>query len=95
MLLLHNLLRNNVSNQNFFKEGSYIQKLKPFFHLDDEPQSKQPGWSAQKVTNMHLMLQVSISKFKKKTRMYVSTKVLCVLRSSFEMKICSTSVLFL
>ncbi|BFZ17934.1 hypothetical protein BsWGS_20973 [Bradybaena similaris] len=58
LLLLQNLLRNNVSNQNFFKEGSYIQRLKPFFHLDDEPQSKQTGWSAQKVTNMHLMLQL-------------------------------------
>ncbi|CAG5123020.1 unnamed protein product, partial [Candidula unifasciata] len=58
LLLLQNLLRNNVSNQNFFKEGSYIQKLKPFFHLDDDPQAKHPGWSAQKVTNMHLMLQL-------------------------------------
>ncbi|CAL1545849.1 unnamed protein product [Lymnaea stagnalis] len=58
LLLLQNLLRNNASNQNFFKEGSYIQKLKPFFHLDDDPHSKQAGWSAQKVTNMHLLLQL-------------------------------------
>ncbi|GFS04073.1 general vesicular transport factor p115-like [Elysia marginata] len=59
LLLLQNLLRNNTSNQNFFKEGSYIQKLKPFFQLDDEyAASRQGGWSAQKVTNMHLMLQL-------------------------------------
>ncbi|RUS74436.1 hypothetical protein EGW08_017801 [Elysia chlorotica] len=59
LLLLQNLLRNNTSNQNFFKEGSYIQKLKPFFIIDDEyAASRQGGWSAQKVTNMHLMLQL-------------------------------------
>uniref|UniRef100_A0A2C9KEF1 General vesicular transport factor p115 n=1 Tax=Biomphalaria glabrata TaxID=6526 RepID=A0A2C9KEF1_BIOGL len=58
LLLLQNLLRNNASNQNFFKEGSYIQKLKPFFQIHDEPHSKQIGWSAQKVTNMHLLLQL-------------------------------------
>lgn len=59
LLLLQNLLRSNTSNQNFFKEGSYIQKLKPFFHLEDDPHTKHPGWSAQKVTNMHLLLQVN------------------------------------
>uniref|UniRef100_A0A0B6ZP45 General vesicular transport factor p115 n=1 Tax=Arion vulgaris TaxID=1028688 RepID=A0A0B6ZP45_9EUPU len=58
MLLLHNLLRNNISNQNFFKEGSYIQKLKTFFYLEEDQHSKQAGWSAQKVTNMHLLLQL-------------------------------------
>ncbi|XP_059156787.1 general vesicular transport factor p115-like [Physella acuta] len=58
LLLLQNLLRNNASNQNFFKEGSYIQKLRPFFQLDDDSHSKQVGWSAQKVTNMHLLLQL-------------------------------------
>ncbi|KAH9513006.1 Vesicle-mediated ER to Golgi transport protein [Bulinus truncatus] len=58
LLLLQNLLRNNASNQNFFKEGSYIQKLKPFFQIHDDPHSKQIGWSAQKVTNMHLLLQL-------------------------------------
>ncbi|BFZ03569.1 hypothetical protein BsWGS_06608 [Bradybaena similaris] len=57
LLLLYNLLRNNTSNQNFFKEGSYIQKLKTFFQLEEDSHSKQ-GWSAQKVTNMHLMLQL-------------------------------------
>jgi len=54
LLLLLNLLKNNSSNQNFFKEGSYIQKMKPWFEVGDD----NSGWSAQKVTNLHLMLQV-------------------------------------
>ncbi|XP_071107811.1 general vesicular transport factor p115-like [Haliotis cracherodii] len=58
LLLLLNLLKNNVSNQNFFKEGSYVQKLEPYFELDAGQQSTQGGWSAQKVTNIHLMLQL-------------------------------------
>ena len=56
LLLLLNLLKNNVSNQNFFKEGSFIQRITPFFELQHEEESE--GWSAQKVTNIHLMLQV-------------------------------------
>jgi hypothetical protein len=31
--LMLNLLRNNPSNQTFFREGSYIQKVAPFFDL--------------------------------------------------------------
>lgn len=60
LLLLLNLLKNNASNQNFFKEGSYIQRLTPFLELDSVAavQSRQHGWSAQKVTNIHLMLQL-------------------------------------
>uniref|UniRef100_A0A8C1QNW3 General vesicular transport factor p115 n=1 Tax=Cyprinus carpio TaxID=7962 RepID=A0A8C1QNW3_CYPCA len=54
LLLLLNLLKNNSSNQNFFKEGSYIQKMKPWFEVGDD----NSGWSAQKVTNLHLMLQL-------------------------------------
>lgn len=54
LLLLLNLLKNNSSNQNFFKEGSYIQRMKPWFEVGDD----NSGWSAQKVTNLHLMLQV-------------------------------------
>ncbi|XP_041079287.1 general vesicular transport factor p115-like isoform X2 [Polyodon spathula] len=54
LLLLLNLLKNNSSNQNFFKEGSYIQRMKPWFEVGDE----NSGWSAQKVTNLHLMLQL-------------------------------------
>ena len=47
--LLLNLLRNNPSNQTFFKEGSYISRIKPsleVFETDDV------GWDAQKVANM-------------------------------------------
>ncbi|MED6263770.1 Vesicle-mediated ER to Golgi transport protein [Characodon lateralis] len=54
LLLLVNLLKNNSSNQNFFKEGSYIQKMKPWFEVGND----NSGWSAQKVTNLHLMLQL-------------------------------------
>ncbi|XP_059903519.1 general vesicular transport factor p115 isoform X5 [Gadus macrocephalus] len=54
LILLLNLLRNNSSNQNFFKEGSYIQRMKPWFEVGDD----NSGWSAQKVTNLHLMLQL-------------------------------------
>lgn len=56
LLLLLNLMKTNTSNQNFFKEGSYIQKLTPFFDLESTAQSA--GWSAQKVTNIHLMFQL-------------------------------------
>ncbi|XP_013399199.1 general vesicular transport factor p115-like [Lingula anatina] len=58
LLLLCNLLKNNTSNQNFFKEGSFIQQLPRFFSLDSSREADQVGWSAQKVTNMHLCLQV-------------------------------------
>uniref|UniRef100_A0A4W3J462 General vesicular transport factor p115 n=1 Tax=Callorhinchus milii TaxID=7868 RepID=A0A4W3J462_CALMI len=54
LLLLLNLLKNNSSNQNFFKEGSYIQRMKPWFEVAED----NSGWSAQKVTNLHLMLQL-------------------------------------
>ncbi|XP_070583044.1 general vesicular transport factor p115 isoform X1 [Erythrolamprus reginae] len=54
LLLLQNLLKNNNSNQNFFKEGSYIQRMKPWFEVGND----NAGWSAQKVTNLHLMLQL-------------------------------------
>ncbi|XP_077160804.1 general vesicular transport factor p115 isoform X1 [Paroedura picta] len=54
LLLLQNLLKNNNSNQTFFKEGSYIQRMKPWFEVGDD----NAGWSAQKVTNLHLMLQL-------------------------------------
>ncbi|XP_052068337.1 general vesicular transport factor p115-like [Mytilus californianus] len=56
LLLLTNLLKGNISNQNFFRESSFIQRLTPFFDMDSEAQRSQAGWSAQKVTNIHLML---------------------------------------
>ncbi|EFA08682.1 general vesicular transport factor p115 [Tribolium castaneum] len=56
MLLMLNLLKNNTSNINFFKEGSYIQKLAPMFILPDN--LEEVGWSPQKVSNMHCVLQL-------------------------------------
>lgn len=58
LILLLNLLKNNTSNQNFFREGSHIKYLTPFFDFEQDQQRAQVGWSAQKVTNIHLLLQV-------------------------------------
>ncbi|XP_039305505.1 general vesicular transport factor p115 isoform X1 [Solenopsis invicta] len=59
LLLMLNLLRGNVSNQNFFKEGSYIQKLTPMFQIPNEMEDNNlGGWSPQKVSNVHCMVQV-------------------------------------
>lgn len=56
LLLMLNLLKNNTSNINFFKEGSYIQKLAPMFVIPDN--IEEIGWSAQKVSNVHCVLQL-------------------------------------
>lgn len=57
LLLMLNLLKNNASNQNFFKEGSYIQKLVPMFVIPSD--IEEQGWSPQKVSNIHCILQVA------------------------------------
>lgn len=56
LLLMLNLLKNNTSNQNFFKEGSYVQKLVSMFAIP--PDIEEQGWSSQKVSNMLCVLQV-------------------------------------
>lgn len=56
LILLLNLLKNNSSNQQFFKEGSFIQRLSPMFSITQE--AEENGWSPQKVSNIHCMLQV-------------------------------------
>ncbi|XP_050549955.1 general vesicular transport factor p115 [Spodoptera frugiperda] len=56
LLLMLNLLKNNSSNINFFKEGSYIQKMLPMFNTPDE--AEEAGWSPQKVSNVHCMLLI-------------------------------------
>lgn len=56
LILMINLLRNNSSNQQFFKEGSYIQRLAPMLVLPAE--LEETGWTPQKVSNIHCMLQV-------------------------------------
>merc|ERR1719291_1386204 len=47
--LMLNLLRNNPSNQTFFKEGSYINRVKPGLEVFE---TEDQGWDAQKVANM-------------------------------------------
>ena len=56
--LMLNLLRNNASNQTFFREGSYIQRISLFFDLNLDEQELEVGWAAQKVSNMLYMLSV-------------------------------------
>ncbi|XP_030036488.2 general vesicular transport factor p115 isoform X2 [Manduca sexta] len=55
LLLMFNLLKNNSSNINFFKEGSYIQRMLPMFNT---PVDEDLGWSPQKVSNVHCMLLI-------------------------------------
>ncbi|XP_066139935.1 general vesicular transport factor p115 [Euwallacea fornicatus] len=56
LLLMLNLLQHNTSNINFFKEGSYIQKLAPMFVLPEN--LEEVGWSPQKVSNFHCVLHL-------------------------------------
>lgn len=56
--LMLNLLRNNSSNQTFFREGSYIQRISLFFDLNLDDEELEVGWAAQKVSNMLYMLSV-------------------------------------
>lgn len=56
LILMINLLKNNPSNQQFFKEGSYIQRLAPMLLLS--PDLDETGWTAQKVSNIQCMLQI-------------------------------------
>lgn len=58
LILLLNLLKNNASNQQFFKEGSYIQRLAPMFELTNREGEGEQGWAPQKMSNVHCMLQV-------------------------------------
>ena len=56
LILMLNLLKNNSSNQQFFKEGSYIQRLAPMLVMP--PEIEEIGMSPQKVSNIHCMLQI-------------------------------------
>lgn len=51
LILMINLLKNNTSNQQFFKEGSYIQRLAPMFSMPAE--IEEYGITSQKVINLH------------------------------------------
>ncbi|XP_055599040.1 general vesicular transport factor p115 [Uranotaenia lowii] len=56
LILMLNLLKNNPSNQQFFKEGSYIQRLAPMFVIS--PEQEEIGMTPQKVSNLLCMLQI-------------------------------------
>ncbi|KAK0159624.1 hypothetical protein PV327_010719 [Microctonus hyperodae] len=63
LLLMLNLLKGNFSNQVFFKEGSYIQRLTPLFNQlppdhDEDDETPMATWSPQKVSNVHCMVLV-------------------------------------
>lgn len=56
LIVMLNLLRNNTSNQQFFKEGSYIQKLSPMLVINSETDADM--WPQQKTRNIDHMLQI-------------------------------------
>lgn len=56
LILMLNLLKNNSSNQQFFSEGSFIQKLIPMFFL--APEVEELGMTPQKVSNLFNLLQI-------------------------------------
>lgn len=65
--LVSNLARNNVSNQNHFRETNSMQKLAKFLQVtqdrifidDDEPhQAPQRQWLKQKVANLTAMIDL-------------------------------------
>ncbi len=57
--VLLNLLQDNASNQSYFRESSFTRRLVDFFQLNSIGDTR---WSAQKVTNVHFLLQVNIQK---------------------------------
>lgn len=53
IVILHNLLIDNNSNQSYFREASLINQLVPFFDLKS---GSSQSWNQQKATNVHQML---------------------------------------
>ena len=63
IIIMHNLLQNNSSNQSFYREASQIQSLVAFF---DFPLSSSTVWNDQKIQNILHILRL--------VRMLVSPK---------------------
>ncbi|XP_025419531.1 general vesicular transport factor p115 [Sipha flava] len=47
------LLRNNISTQNFFKEGNFISRILPLLQLPANDE-----WPIQRINNVHAVLQI-------------------------------------
>ncbi|KAK9471398.1 p115 like vesicle tethering protein [Dipodascopsis tothii] len=54
LLLIANLLRFNVSNQNFFRETSCVPRLARLLEVDND----DPRWDDQRAKNMSLVLEI-------------------------------------
>lgn len=55
LTLILNLLKNNASNQQFFKESSHIPRLTPLMNLDE---IEETSWTPQFISNAYLVLQI-------------------------------------
>lgn len=56
LILMLRLLKNNSSNQQFFKEGSFVHRLAQMFVMQWEVE--ESDWTPQKVSNVQCMLQI-------------------------------------
>ena len=61
--LIYNLLKTNVSNQSFFKEGGFIQKFtnllfEVHYHHAISEEGNDVNWRPQKIHNFNLILKI-------------------------------------